>query len=56
MVDCEYIYFPKDKWMSNLEIGPIVANQYNMPVIFLSPGGSMTYLPTTKPLRPLVEN
>jgi hypothetical protein len=47
-VDRDVNYVPKEKWMSNLDIGPIVANRYNMPVIFASPTGSMTYLPTTK--------
>ncbi|KAA1064436.1 hypothetical protein PGT21_002804 [Puccinia graminis f. sp. tritici] len=47
-VDREAGYVPLHKWMSNIDIGPLLANWYNTPVVFVSTTGSMTYLPTTK--------
>ena len=38
-----------NKWLSRLDAGPLAAEVYNQPVIFLShDGGSMTFVPTSK--------
>ncbi|KAI9616649.1 hypothetical protein H4Q26_011049 [Puccinia striiformis f. sp. tritici PST-130] len=50
-VDPQATSVPSGKWMSKLDLGPIVANAYNRPVVFLTSGanaGSSTYLPSTK--------
>ncbi|KAI7963702.1 hypothetical protein MJO29_004129 [Puccinia striiformis f. sp. tritici] len=42
----------RDKWMSRLDAGPLIANAYNRPVVFLckegNAGGTLTYIPATK--------
>lgn len=44
---------PMNKWMSKLDVGPILANAYNRPFVFLSrTGGSTTYIPATVPPDP----
>ncbi|POW10035.1 hypothetical protein PSHT_08996 [Puccinia striiformis] len=50
-VDPQATSVPSGKWMSKLDLGPIVANAYNRPVVFLTSGanaGASTYLPSTK--------
>ena len=41
-----------DKWFSKLDAGPLVANAYNRPIVFLPGRGESrgtTFLPSTKP-------
>jgi len=49
-VNGEGTVWHKGNWLSKLDTGPILANKYNRPIVFLSPGGdSNTIFPNWLP-------
>ena len=49
-VNGEGIVWQKGNWLSKLDTGPILANKYHRPIVFLSPGGdSNTIFPNWLP-------
>ncbi|KAA1114533.1 hypothetical protein PGT21_012890 [Puccinia graminis f. sp. tritici] len=62
VVEANSISVPYDKWMERLDMGPVLANAYNRPIVFISDDvkiGCITNLPSLKdpdpkPLGPIL--